>query len=289
VPACWRSSTPSQVRSKLRKRPNTSPLCSRFADSLEPGNDVSTVHFFAPLSTIMDTNSKSAHPTADTSYQLAQLAEENHALIENSLDLIALLDPAGRFLRVNEAVYDILGYRPAELLGRRYCELLHPDELEVVRAAEAALRTGRNTTQDMEKRWVRKDGSVTRVSVSVRWSEHTQLMYATARDVTERYRTQNELQKSKNTLDSMLESIGEAFFAVNSEWRVTYANRKAAAFVGTSREDSIGSLLLEVAPDLLSSPSLPHYKKAMETREQTSFDTYWEPSGVWLEVRVYLP
>jgi diguanylate cyclase (GGDEF)-like protein/PAS domain S-box-containing protein len=249
----------------------------------------------------MDTNKKSAQPSADTSFpatatpvievetvnRLAHLAEQDQALIENSLDLIALLDPAGRFLRVNEAAYDILGYRPAELLGRQYGELLHPDDLERVRAADASLRTGPNTRQDMETRWARKDGTVIHASVSVRWSEHTQLMYATARDVTERYRTQHELQKSKNILDSMLESIGEAFFAVNSEWRVTYANRKAAAFVGASREDSIGRPLLDVAPDLSSSPLLPHYQKAMETREKTFFDTYWEPTGVWLEVRVY--
>jgi PAS domain-containing protein len=76
----------------------------------EPANDASTVPFFAPLSIIMDTNSTSAHPMADTSDELARLAEEDRALIENSLDLIALLDPAGRFLRVNEAAYDILGY-----------------------------------------------------------------------------------------------------------------------------------------------------------------------------------
>lgn len=224
---------------------------------------------------------------AEAADELGQLAEENRALVENSLDIIALLDASGRFLRINEAALDILGYRPSELLGRQYAELLHPDDLQRVVEADAGLRTGQSTTQDMEDRWVRKDGSIIHMSVSVRWSERTQLMYATARDVTERYRAQTELRKSKDELSSMLESIGEAFFAVNSDWRIVYANNKAAAFVGTNREDSIGKLLLEVAPDLSTSPVLPHYQAAMATRQKASFETYWEPSGAWLEVRVY--
>lgn len=64
--------------------------------------------------------------------ELALLAEENRALVDNSLDIIALIDSSGRFLRINEAAFDILGYRPAELLGRQYGELLHPEEHETV-------------------------------------------------------------------------------------------------------------------------------------------------------------
>jgi diguanylate cyclase (GGDEF)-like protein/PAS domain S-box-containing protein len=223
----------------------------------------------------------------EKSARLAQLAEENRALVENSLDLIALLDPQGRFLRINAAVFDILGYRADELLGKPYAELVHPDELQHIQSIDAGLRTGQNTTRDLENRWIRKDGRVIYMSVSVRWSEHSQLMYATARDVTERYRAREALQKSKDAQDAMLESIGDAFFAVNADWQVMYANRKAAAFVGTTTEAAIGRNLLDVAPDLLSSPSLPYYQKAMETRKQTFFETYWEPTGVWVEARVY--
>ena len=219
--------------------------------------------------------------------ELLQLAEENCALVENSLDIIALLDSSGHFLRINEAAFEILGYLPSELLGRKYGELLHPDELQAVAAVDAGLRTGQSTTKDMENRWVRKDGRIIYMSISVRWSERTQLMYATARDVTERYRNQDELRKSKDDLDSMLESIGDAFFAVNSEWRITYANCKAAAFINSNPEDCIGKLLLDVAPELSTSPALPHYQSAMETQERTFFEAYWEPTGVWLEVRVY--
>ena len=223
----------------------------------------------------------------EKSARLAQLADENRALVENSLDLIALLDPQGRFLRLNAAVFDILGYEADELLGKPYSELVHPEELQHIQSIDAGLRTGQNTTRDLENRWIRKDGRVIYMSVSVRWSEHSQLMYATARDVTERHRARKALQKLKDEQDSMLESIGDAFFAVNDAWQVVYANQKAAAFVGTTPEKAIGRNLLDVAPDLISSPTLSYYQKAMENRERVFFETLWEPTGAWIEVRVY--
>jgi diguanylate cyclase (GGDEF)-like protein/PAS domain S-box-containing protein len=224
---------------------------------------------------------------ARTAENLAQLADENKALVEYSLDLIALLDPEGHFLRVNAAALDILGYRPEELLGRRYIELLHPLALERVQGAYAGLRTGQNTTHDLESRWLRKDGEVIHMSLSMRWSEQQQLMYATGRDVSERYRIRNQLQRSKDELNSMLDSIGDAFFAIGSDWRITYGNRKAAAFAGTASADGIGKLLVDAVPGLEASDAMVYYRKAMETRERTFFETYWAPTGVWLDVRVY--
>ena len=46
------------------------------------------------------------------------LADENSTLIDNSLDLLALLDHEGRFMRVNAAARELLGYAPEELVGR---------------------------------------------------------------------------------------------------------------------------------------------------------------------------
>src|SRR3712207_5526417 len=87
---------------------------------------------------------------------LARLAEENTALIENSLDLISLIDADGRFLRVNNAAVEILGYRPEELVGRNYSELLREDDCEKFRALRNELRTGVSTRRGLEHHWIRK-------------------------------------------------------------------------------------------------------------------------------------
>lgn len=219
--------------------------------------------------------------------KLAQLAKENKALVENSLDIMVMCSPEGLVLRVNEAVRDILGYPPEELIGRHYAELVAPEEREITRAMNAGLRTGGNTVRDFENRCVHKNGSVVHLSWSVRLSDDKKFTYATARDVTGRYRAQAALQQSKDRLNIVLESIGDAFFAVDRDWRITYANRKAAQFAGIALDAAIGKIVWEVAPNILHASVFPHYWKAMETGMPAFFETYFEPNEVWLEVRVY--
>ncbi|SFD71731.1 PAS domain-containing protein [Massilia yuzhufengensis] len=100
-------------------------------------------------------------------------------------------------------------------------------------------------------------------------------------------RASDALLRSEAALNSMLDSIGDAFFAIDSDWCITYANHKAGDFVGVDPASAIGRKLLEVAPDLLQSPSLLRYQHAMATRQPETLEEFWEPRQVWLEARVY--
>ncbi|HEX8784558.1 MAG TPA: EAL domain-containing protein [Telluria sp.] len=99
--------------------------------------------------------------------------------------------------------------------------------------------------------------------------------------------TEALLLQSRARLDAMLESIGDAFFAVDHGWRISYANRKAAAFAGLEVAPSIGRPLLEVVPELAESELLGHYRNAMATGQPCTVETYWAPNRVWIEVRAY--
>jgi diguanylate cyclase (GGDEF)-like protein/PAS domain S-box-containing protein len=220
--------------------------------------------------------------------ELARLAAENRALVENTVDIMAMLDPEGRFLRVNRAVVDVLGYAPADMLGRVYAEFLHVDQLPMVSAIDAGLRSGpENTVKDLETIWVRKDGKLVHLSLGVRWVENQQVMFATARDVTESKRIQAELQKSKDALASVLESIGDAFFALDRNWRATYVNLKTARFLGHEQDKLIGQIAWEAIPELQGSMVMERYKEAMETGEPVFFEAYWTPAAAWVEIRAY--
>jgi diguanylate cyclase (GGDEF)-like protein/PAS domain S-box-containing protein len=219
--------------------------------------------------------------------KLAQLAAENKALIENSLDMLAVFNSEGRILRVNEASREIIGYEPEELLGRRHLEFVVPEEQERTRAIALSLRSDKNTVQNFQNRWIRKDGSIVHLSWAVRRAKDHGLTYATARDITESYRTQAELRKSKDRLSSMLESIGDAFFAVNRDWRITYVNRRTAEFVSRTQDELIGKIAWEAVPEMRHSSVFPYYRDAMESRIPAFFETYYEPADAWIEVRAY--
>ncbi|QOY92662.1 EAL domain-containing protein [Massilia sp. UMI-21] len=219
--------------------------------------------------------------------RLAMLAEENAALIDNALDLMAVIDADGRILRANTATQALLGYAPGELAGRHFNALVHPDQRAEALGIHTSLQQGDPDRTDISLRLLRRDGTVVLMSIAARWSTPHRRSFLTARDVTGQHGARQALLKSEAALNSMLESIGDAFFAIDSGWRLTYANQKAGDFVGVRAAEAIGLPLLEVAPDLLQSPFLQRYRRAMESRQPDAFEEFWEPRKVWVEARVY--
>jgi diguanylate cyclase (GGDEF)-like protein/PAS domain S-box-containing protein len=96
-----------------------------------------------------------------------------------------------------------------------------------------------------------------------------------------------ELQRSRERMNAMLESIGDAFFAVDREWRIIYANNKAANFVDIPLSEGIGRPLLEVSPALAGSAVFACYCEAMASGEPRSIESFWPPTGTWIEARAY--
>lgn len=217
---------------------------------------------------------------------LSLLAEANTALIENSLDLMLIIAADGEILRINQAVQKVLGYTPEEITGRKYQEFLVPGEQERTQLIEKQLHQG-VPILNFENRWFRKDGSIVNFSWAGQWSTAQNVLYSTARDVTEVAIARQEASKSKEAVVTMLDSIGDAFFALSHNWKFSYVNEKTAAFLGLKSADMLGRLFWEVIPEVLDSPILLRYRNAMETGEPTFFETYWEPSRAWVDVRAY--
>jgi len=80
----------------------------------------------------------------------------NHAAVG-----IARVSPNGKLLRVNRKFCDILGYsKRSEVQGKSIAEVTHPDDVEKSMATVRAILNGERDTDSMEKRYLRKDGSV---------------------------------------------------------------------------------------------------------------------------------
>ncbi|MBI5017515.1 MAG: response regulator [Deltaproteobacteria bacterium] len=77
-----------------------------------------------------------------------------------------LTTPDGRFLKVNRALCELLGYSEAELSAKTFADVTHP--ADVVQSAEAvrALLAGEGRARSFEKRYVAKDGRVVWVLVT---------------------------------------------------------------------------------------------------------------------------
>src|SRR5205085_6853973 len=78
--------------------------------------------------------------------QLESAVTENQVIMDNSLDVICTIDEEGRFLTLNAACEQLWGYTRSELIGRKYIELVAPDDRERTLATETTLKkTGKVT------------------------------------------------------------------------------------------------------------------------------------------------
>lgn len=93
-----------------------------------------------------------------------------------------------------------------------------------------------------------------------------------------------EALQEKNTI---LESIDDAFFAVDRSWTVTYWNNQAEKLIGILKNEIVGHNLWEIFPDSINSESYRKYHEAAENNQTLQFETYYAVLKKWFEISVY--
>ena len=73
---------------------------------------------------------------------------------------MALVAPDGRWLRVNRSLCTMTGYTEAELLGMRFQDITHPEDLDLDLENVDKMLCGEVTTYQMEKRYIHKSGAL---------------------------------------------------------------------------------------------------------------------------------
>jgi PAS domain S-box-containing protein len=86
-------------------------------------------------------------------------ARQFRATFENAVVGIAHLSPDVKWLRVNRTFARIVGYSPDELVSKSVQDITYPDDLESSLAEAERLRSGKADSYELEKRYVRKDGT----------------------------------------------------------------------------------------------------------------------------------
>lgn len=107
------------------------------------------------------------------------------------------------------------------------------------------------------------------------------------RNIDERRKAAEALQKAYEERNSILESIGDAFIALDKDWTVTYWNKMAEQLLGKNRYDVVGKNVWEVYADARELVFYDKYKEAMDTGKNLVFEAHYPKPDMWVEVSVY--
>ncbi len=186
-----------------------------------------------------------------------------HAMEYSTIGM-AMVSPEGRWLSVNDALCQLLGYPQAELMQMTFQQLTHPDDISSNVAAMQRILAGEGDSYLMEKRYIRRDGETVWANLSsslVRNNKGEPLYFISQlQDITELKRTEETnrclmervtqanaaLFAEKERMHITLDSIGEAVISTNEEMLVTFMNPVAERMSGWSQEEAAGKALSDI-------------------------------------------
>ncbi|MGE5752640.1 MAG: PAS domain S-box protein [Deltaproteobacteria bacterium] len=194
-----------------------------------------------------------AHRKADE--DLRESRAKFQSLVESINDWVWEIDGNMIFTYASPRVRDILGYEPAEALGRLPLDLMPEQEARRVLESFEPIFSRREAFEHMENIHLRKDGGLVALEVSgapFYAPDGSFLGYrGVARDITKRKQAEEELRESEERFREMFEQTEEPIilFAAGSA-RILDANPAVAAVYGYSRDE-----LVEKGPALFVDPA----------------------------------
>ncbi len=224
--------------------------------------------------------------------RLAYLA----GLLDNADDGIVALD-AEWFVTVwNAGAERMYGWTADEVLGRHTLEVARL-EMSYEERADVRSATAEHGRWRGEVIAYRKDGTpawIELITVALRGPDGEITGYlGIHRDITERRRMMDELRESRQHMETILESVTDAYVAIDRDWRYVHVNDRALARLASwrgmpvTREGIIGESVWELFPEVLGTETENRLRTAMGATEPVEFEMYFGPTDEWVEAHAH--
>ena len=183
---------------------------------------------------------------------------------------MALVSPEMTFLRVNASFCNTLGYSESEIVGQRFVKITHPDDVDMSRAVLHKILEGHVNSLSLEKRYIRKDGSVIWADMStvvIRDAQQKPVLFVThIQDITERKRMEDalrhltetlekrvkertdELLLSQKNFDGFFNAVDDLLFVVDMKGVILHVNQTVCRRLGYTEAEIIGQSVSFIHP-----------------------------------------
>lgn len=185
-----------------------------------------------------------------TSQSLQQALAELKTIMDSSIDVICSTDAEGRFVNVSAAAETVWGYKPEELIGKKYIELTVEEDKEVTIAVAEKILSGIPVTM-FENRFLHKNRRAVPLLWSARWDDKEQLMFSIAKDATEKKAMEKALENERLRYYEVFHQAPSAIAILKgADHRFEMVNPYYLQLTG--KKDIIGKTAKEVVPELES-------------------------------------
>ncbi len=200
-----------------------------------------------------------------------------HAMFEHATIGIAYAELNGQLVLVNQRYCDVVGYRREELLTRDYRSITHPDDVELNATYLQQVLAGEAQTHGIEKRYIRKDGTVVwaTLSVTVVHDQSSEPTYFIAfiEDITERKQAEEERNQllareqaalaeaaaRASQLEATFDALADGVIVYDREGHIQQVNAAAHEVLGVDAQPDYSEHVLQDRVSLLEE-RLPQFR-----------------------------
>src|SRR4051812_47837180 len=166
-------------------------------------------------------------------------------LVENAPDVVFSIDAETRFTFLSDTIEQMTGFRPEDLVGDSFVNLISPDTVDIAYDRWAALQADPTQPQVLRLRLLRKDGDGT---VPVEVNSIGQLdadgnfagAHGSTRDIGDRERLEAELRASEERYRSVIQSSPDLIWATNRQGRYVFVSDRVRDLLGWEPEEVLG-------------------------------------------------
>ncbi len=170
-------------------------------------------------------------------------------LFASAAEGIALFSREGTLQFANPRAYEILGYTEDTLAVKKAEDVVHPDDLHRGKRVFAAIGAG-DYPRGVDLRVVRANGETAICSCSFAVLKDNDAILISLRDVTEQRRTESELVKTMEFLESLIDATLDGIVAADLAGNIILFNRSAEAMLGLPASSVIGQRAIhDLFPD----------------------------------------
>lgn len=221
-----------------------------------------------------------------------KLADEKLKLfaqaVQEAVDGVQIVDLNGRIIYSNKAVEKMYGFSSKEYKGK-HVDAMNVDPKFASKIILPAIKESGHWSGELLVK--HKNGNRFPILLSTSMVKNDKgiplAMVGIIRDITATIQKEEELKRLNKQITKILESITDAFFALDNEWKFAYINNQAEKFFHRKRGELIGKNIFEQYPHLVGTEIEKKYHEAIQTQKVVYFEHFSQSSKRWHETRVY--
>ncbi|QCR22740.1 PAS domain S-box protein [Pontibacter sp. SGAir0037] len=220
--------------------------------------------------------------------KLEESEQRYRALFENNKDVIIIESKEGLVTEVNRSFTEVLGFSKEQVINYPASNFLSAEVAALCKKYFRKALKGSTGKFNLDIYTTAKTlRTFEATKYPIKMGEKVIGVQTVAKDITPIVQSLDTIQQQAQKLSNIFESITDAFFMLDREWKFTYINREAARLLRLHKKKDIGKSIKDAFPEEVGGEFHLHYSEALKTGKAVHFTSYFREYDMWLQVKAF--